>query len=116
MHQIFKSVLGAEAVHPDISAQYMRIGLVYANMCKYQLALDHMTIALNMAEELYGKDSNHITLASYYTNSGNVYVQQGKFNKALEYYNKSLKIQQANKVTGKNLCVFYSINHFFVVS
>ena len=102
--------IGRAAVHPGISEQHMNIGLVYLDMSKYQLALDHMTRALNMAEELYGKHSNHINLAISYINIGAVYAEQNKYDTALEYYKKSMDINKkdSDDKSERSLALYYN--------
>ena len=81
---------------------------MYLNKSEYQLALDHMTIALNMVEELYGKDSNHATItAEHYSNIVDIVSStQGECDtwQLIKFCRKSLNIK---KISSNEKRLFY---------
>ncbi len=64
---------------------YNAIGKLYTSEGKYDLALENLNKALELAEKLNAKLSIVITL----TRLGNVYEKQGNYKNAILYYKKA---------------------------
>lgn len=66
------------------------LGVIYLDRKEFNLAIEHFTIALEIAESTYGL--KHIDVALVYENLGNAYNEQDQGLLALAFYEKALQI------------------------
>lgn len=72
----------------DATAVYANIGIIYMQLNKYDMALEHFEKALQINKRI----NNPVGAAEAYGNIANVYSKQKNIPKALEYCTRSLKL------------------------
>ena len=73
-----------------MAANYINIGIIYANQAIWGKAIEYYQKALYIFEAL----NNQYAMAAIYNNIGLIYDNQGNFDMAMNYHLKSLKIKE----------------------
>lgn len=76
--------------HAEELLGHNNLGVIYLDRKEFNLAIEHFTIALEIAESTYGL--KHIDVALVYENLGNAYHEQDQEPLALAFYEKALQI------------------------
>ena len=76
--------------HAEELLGHNNLGVIYLDRKEFNLAIEHFTIALEIAESTYGL--KHIDVALVYENLGNEYHEQDQEPLALAFYEKALQI------------------------
>lgn len=93
----------------DIAQAESDLGNIYNRKTKYDSALVHYKIALELRIHL----KQDIKVAGIYTNMATVYMRQSKFKEALDINFKTLKVFEQNRDTAKQAIVLGNIGNLY---
>jgi len=84
--------------HPDIAISFMNVGTFYADINKFDEAMQCFKVSLEIFDKAIGDYSK--TSSQIYFNVGTIFWKQKKFEKAIKYKEKSLQL--SSKILDKN--------------
>ena len=76
----------------EVGVSYADLGNLLTLHGKYDLAYNNLENALEVLENVFGKDTAHEDIADVYNLMGKVFCQQCTFDKAIECHNKALEV------------------------